>query len=50
MKLFRGKKGQGLVEYAILVALIVVICIAAVRTLGTNASKGMSSAAAGITF
>jgi len=49
MKLFRGKKGQGLVEYAILVALIVVVVIAAVRLMGTNVSSRFSGAATGIT-
>lgn len=46
MRLLKGKKGQGLVEYAILVALIVVIVIAAVTTLGAKVSNSFSKAAA----
>jgi pilus assembly protein Flp/PilA len=32
-------RGASLVEYALLVALIAVVCIAAVTTLGSNASS-----------
>lgn len=38
-------KGASLVEYALLVALIAVVCIAAVRILGTAASENFSSVA-----
>lgn len=34
-----SERGASLVEYALLVALIAVVCIAAVTTLGTEASS-----------
>ncbi|MBX7144327.1 MAG: Flp family type IVb pilin [Oligoflexia bacterium] len=42
------QKGASLVEYALLVALIAVVCIAAVTTLGTAASSKFSSVAGAI--
>ena len=36
-------KGASLVEYALLVALIVVVCIVGIRTIGSGASKAFSS-------
>ena len=39
----RSERGASLVEYALLVALIAVVCIVAVQLLGTNASKKFSS-------
>ena len=41
----KKEKGASLVEYALLVALIAVICIAAVRILGTRISTQFSSVA-----
>lgn len=38
------EKGASLVEYALLVALIAVICIAAVALIGRNASSTLNSA------
>jgi pilus assembly protein Flp/PilA len=38
----RSEKGAALVEYALLVALIAVVCIAAVTFLGSNASSTFS--------
>lgn len=38
-----AERGASLVEYALLVALIAVVCIAAVTLLGTNAEKKFSS-------
>ena len=35
----RSERGASLVEYALLVALIAVVCIAAVTTLGKSASS-----------
>jgi pilus assembly protein Flp/PilA len=35
-------RGASLVEYALLVALIAVVCITAVTTLGSNASSKLS--------
>jgi pilus assembly protein Flp/PilA len=38
-----SERGASLVEYALLVALIAVVCIVAVSLLGRNASKKFSS-------
>ena len=38
----KDERGASLVEYALLVALIAVVCIAAVTTLGENASEKFS--------
>lgn len=40
-----SERGASLVEYALLVALIAVVCIAAITLLGNNASKKFSSVA-----
>jgi pilus assembly protein Flp/PilA len=40
---FDDEKGASLVEYALLVALIAVVCIAAVTLLGKNASQKFDS-------
>ena len=39
----RSERGASLVEYALLVALIAVVCIAAVTTLGKSASTKFST-------
>lgn len=44
----KSDRGASLVEYALLVALIAVVCIAAVTLLGKNASKKFSSIASAI--
>ena len=41
----RTDRGASLVEYALLVALIAVVCIAAVTLLGSNASDKLDSVA-----
>jgi len=41
----KTERGASLVEYALLVALIAVVCIMAVSTLGDNASKKFNSVA-----
>ncbi len=38
----RGDSGAGLVEYALLLALIVVVCVGAVTVLGANLDKNIS--------
>ena len=43
-----SERGASLVEYALLVALIAVVCIAAVTTLGNNASTKFSSVGSSI--
>ena len=44
----KSDRGASLVEYALLVALIAVVCIAAVTVLGKNASTKFSSVAEAI--
>jgi len=44
----RDDEGASLVEYALLVALIAVVCIAAITLLGNNASKKFSSVGSAI--
>jgi len=44
----KSDRGASLVEYALLVALIAVVCIAAVSLLGKNASSKFSSVAKAI--
>ena len=45
---FKDESGASAVEYSLLVALIAVVIITAVTTLGTNLSTKFDSAAAGI--
>ena len=45
---FDDEKGASLVEYALLVALIAVVCIAAISLLGSSASTKLSTAGASI--
>ena len=42
---FNDDRGASLVEYALLVALIAVVCIAAITLLGNNASTKFSQVA-----
>jgi pilus assembly protein Flp/PilA len=42
---FDEERGASLVEYALLVALIAVVCIAAITLLGSNASSKFSTVA-----
>jgi pilus assembly protein Flp/PilA len=44
----KNERGASLVEYALLVALIAVVCIAAVTTLGKNASNKFSEVGASL--
>jgi pilus assembly protein Flp/PilA len=41
----RDEDGPTAVEYAVMLALIIVVCISAVTTLGTNASNTFSNVA-----
>ena len=43
--LFRSEDGPTAVEYAVMLAMIVVVCLAAVRTLGTNAKTTFTNVA-----
>lgn len=44
----RGERGASLVEYALLVALIALICVGALSLLGESASQNLSSAGSGL--
>ncbi len=41
----KSEDGPTAVEYAVMLALIIVVCIAAIQTLGTNSSKVFSNVA-----
>ena len=43
-----SEDGPTAVEYAVMLALIVVVCLAAISSIGTNASNVFSSAAASL--
>ncbi len=42
IKFLRAEDGPTAVEYAVMLALIIVVCIAAITALGTNASNTFS--------
>ena len=44
-KFLKSEDGPTAVEYAVMLALIIVVCIAAITTLGQNASTTFSSVA-----
>jgi len=44
----RSERGASLIEYALLVALIAIVCIVAVAVLGKNSSKKFSSVGSAI--
>jgi pilus assembly protein Flp/PilA len=44
----KAEDGPTAVEYAVMLALIIVVCIGAVTTLGTNASSTFSSVGAAV--
>lgn len=44
----KSDRGASLVEYALLVALIAVVCILAIRALGSNANDSFDSTASAI--
>lgn len=45
MKKKRAQRGQGMTEYILLVALIAIVCIAAVRHFGSKTKDGFNAAA-----
>jgi pilus assembly protein Flp/PilA len=47
-RFLREEDGPTAVEYAVMLALIIVVCIAAVTTLGSNASNTFSNASLNI--
>ncbi|MBV9848902.1 MAG: Flp family type IVb pilin [Armatimonadetes bacterium] len=45
LRFLRDEDGASLIEYALLVALIAVVCLAAVTLIGANVSNKLNSAA-----
>ena len=45
VKFLKAEDGPTAVEYAVMLALIIVVCIAAITTLGSNANSTFSSVA-----
>ena len=45
VRFLRDEDGPTAVEYAVMLALIIVVCITAITTLGTNASATFSNVA-----
>jgi pilus assembly protein Flp/PilA len=43
VRFLKREDGPTAVEYAVMLALIIVVCIAAITTLGSNASKTFTS-------
>jgi pilus assembly protein Flp/PilA len=39
----KGEEGPTAVEYAVMLALIIVVCLGAITTLGTNANQAFSN-------
>lgn len=48
LALVKDENGASLVEYALIVALVSVVAIAALKLLGTNASSALNTAATSI--
>ena len=48
LRLFKDEEGATMVEYALMVALIALVCIVAVTALGTTLSARFAEMAAGI--
>ena len=48
IRFLRGEDGPTAVEYAVMLALIIVVCIGAVTTLGNKASTTFSNVAASV--
>ena len=49
MRIRKNNKGQGLVEYILIVGLIALLVYVAVQTLGTNVKSGFNKAADKVT-
>jgi pilus assembly protein Flp/PilA len=45
-----NEDGQGLVEYALIIALVSIVAIAALRTLGGKASNSLTNAANNLSY
>ncbi len=44
-RFFKSEDGPTAVEYAVMLALIVVVCLTAINSIGTNANKTLTSVA-----
>jgi pilus assembly protein Flp/PilA len=49
LKFLKSEDGPTAVEYAVMLALIIVVCIAAISVLGSNANNTFNKAATSIT-
>jgi Flp pilus assembly pilin Flp len=47
-KLWRGEEGQDIAEYAVMLAVILVIVVGTVRLIGSNANNAFSQVASSI--
>ena len=45
LRFFSDEDGASLVEYALLIALIAIVCVAAITLIGTNVNAKLNSAA-----
>jgi pilus assembly protein Flp/PilA len=45
VRFLKAEEGPTAVEYAVMLALIIVVCVTAITTLGTNANKTFSNVA-----
>jgi Flp pilus assembly pilin Flp len=48
LRLWRGEEGQDIAEYAVMLAVILVIVVGTVRLIGSNANNVFSSVASSI--
>ena len=48
MQLWNDERGQDIAEYAVMLALIIVVCLTAISVLGGNANKTFSNVASAI--
>lgn len=48
LKLWRGEEGQDIAEYAVMLAVILVLVVGTIRLVGSNASNAFSSAASSL--
>jgi pilus assembly protein Flp/PilA len=45
-QLWSDERGQDIAEYAVMLALIIVVCLTAIQAIGTNANAAFQSVAA----
>ena len=49
LRLLKSEDGPTAVEYAVMLALIIVVCITAITAIGTNANKTFTNVASNLT-